>query len=169
MDLRSSVPDQIEAALISAVNAVASEPESQAWDNPTWTRHVKNAAARLGLDYKNWVCASGCDHANEGEWLYDLLWLEYDGPNLKAATLALECEWDPSGLEDDFLKLVLARSDHRAFIFDTAPAANRRAVVDHLLRNVRSCRHTSVGDRYLFGAWNNADRCFEWLAYEVAV
>jgi len=136
----------------TAIDGLASDPTSKDWDNPTWTRHVKNAVGGVGRDRKYWICASGSDHANEGEWLYDLLWLEYDGSNLTGAPLVLESEWDPGGLEDDFLKL--ARADHRVFVFDTSPGADRRTVIDNLLRSVRTSRHTISGDRYLFGVWN---------------
>ena len=58
-----------------------------------WTREIKNRLCKVGKKRKYWVYASRCDEADDGEWLYDLTWLDYQEDNLIDVKLALESEW----------------------------------------------------------------------------
>ena len=91
------------------------------WGYKKATEAVKNKLSEIGQEKLGcYVCASGVQRANWGEWLYDVTWLEYDcdGGSLVDAHLAAECEWGNCGdIKDDFQKLLLARASVRLMIF----------------------------------------------------
>ena len=68
--------------------------------------------------------------------------------------LALESEWgDQEAVDRDFQKLVLARADHRVMIFE-APGADIDRHFERFAEQIRTCRYTQSGDRYLFLAYD---------------
>ncbi len=164
--------NDVEVALKAALEEMATCTEASSWrDDARWTREVKNRVARLGRDRGFCVCASSCDLAHSGEWLFDLSWLDHRGCLLTRVPLALECEWDAGGAGDDFQKLVVARADERVMVFVTSDAVTATVAIESLLENVSSFSRTTVGDRYFFACWQErrADGCkgFSYAAYEV--
>lgn len=170
MNIQKRDPDLTEKKIIRAIGAVCADPSfwrtgDKRAKETEQTRHTKNAMAQIGKSEGYWVCASGCTHANGGEWLYDLCWLKYDGETLIAAPLVMEIEWysRDTDIDDDFQKLVLARSDYRVMLLKI----NNHTSVEDLLVHVEHCRHGLAGDRYLFGCRDDTARKFDWYAYEI--
>jgi len=113
------------------------------------------------------VWATGYSHAKGGEWLYDLTCLEYEDGYLKGIPLVLESEWDRGGVDADFQKLIVARADHRVMVLEVESDEKEKEVVEQLLQHVQKCRHSMVGDRYLFACWSKAKRVFDCSVYDV--
>ncbi|PYJ85425.1 MAG: hypothetical protein DME22_09230 [Verrucomicrobia bacterium] len=162
-------PDQTESKIIDALKGVCNNAEGL--DGKAWTRRVKESVARLGRDGKHEVCANRCKHAHGREWLYDLCWLDYQKDSLIGAKLVMEVEWQPGGpggAEDDFQKLVLARADHRVMIFCPKGKEKTEKAVNRLLSQfVERFRHSSPGDRYLFGCWNSGTSGFDFSVFKL--
>src|SRR5215207_1768026 len=99
---------------------------------PLATREVKTFFGDLGrtLDFR--ICASGYKGADDGEWLYDLVWFESDeeGFMIRQA-LVLQTEGRPDlVLDGDFQKLVQARADLRVWITSLPNAVLSRQHVE---------------------------------------
>jgi len=108
---------------------------------------------RLGKDNRYWVYASSCDDSDSGEWLYDLTWLNYSGKRLTDVELVLESEWTPSGVDEDFQKLMLARSELRVMIFQKKNRESALEKIGDLKQQVTKFTKSGFGDRYLFSCW----------------
>jgi hypothetical protein len=147
----------------------------QSRKSENWRRCCK-----VGKEKKYLVYASRCDEANDGEWLYDLTWLDCKeanftwrdskGLHLKDVKLALECEWGDEGeINDDFQKLLLARADLRCMIF-SAPSkqsakAKAKEKIDDLINQVEQFSKSQAGDTYLFCAWIEGEDRFLFCDY----
>jgi hypothetical protein len=156
--------DNIEHAIVQALQHSCLSPQACEWSDPEWTSQIKNALAEEGKNRGYWVYASGCAKADEGEWLYDLCWLKYNGYFLTDAELVMESEWDPYGLDDDFQKLLLARARHRLMIFWVGPTTDPKEVAQHLTEQIALCSQTQPGDRYLLAAWHG-EVGFQFILY----
>jgi len=130
-----------------------------------WTKEVKNAVGRIAEQRGYPVYASGMG----GEWLYDLICLEYEDEYLKSIPLVLESEWDKGGVDADFQKLVVARADYRVMVMCVSSNENKEEekLINKLLQHVEKCRHSTVRDRYLFACWDEKKREFNCQVYKV--
>lgn len=128
--------DRYLAELRSALDGVARDPSLQdEWRKCPWTRAVKTALCRWGLDHGFFVCAHGvADRFRESpkkkrpryEWLFDVTCLAYQGNYLTGVPLVAECEWgDEDEIYDDFQKLLLARAEIRVMVFDAAEITSK--------------------------------------------
>ncbi len=73
----------------------------------------------LSKDYGSYKCCCAKFTHGEREWLYDMLWYEYDdNENLKRIPFVLECEWAYSevGVNYDFEKLLVTKADFKVII-----------------------------------------------------
>jgi hypothetical protein len=74
--------------------------------------------------------------------------------------LMFHSSWNLSGastrkaIEDDFLKLLVARAVHRVMVFQQKNADAVQAMFAHLTRGVEHFAHTRPGDRYLMLAFD---------------
>jgi hypothetical protein len=172
MPVKKRSPDPLESEIVQAVDAVFAIPDAGDWESKLklWTRRIKTAISRLGSTKNYYVCASGCDSTHCGEWLYDLCWLSYKGEILQGAPMAMEIEWEDrsTDVDDDFQKLVLARCDLRVMLLRPRDRNQTLAAVELLLGHISECRHSCVGDKYLFGCWNDRSTKFNWFPYEVS-
>jgi hypothetical protein len=97
--------DSVEERVIQSLLGLQKKANSINDTSTDWTRAIKNAIAQVGNQFGYKVYASSCDFAKEGEWLFDLTWAEVDKDEyLKSIPLALECEWIPTEVIDDFCK-----------------------------------------------------------------
>lgn len=135
-------------------------------DRPWWTKQVMIALCRWGLEKGLWVGAANMEHRRdlnrlakkhggnvEKEWLHDFTCVKYSPDDwLKRIVLVAECEWgNRNAINYDFEKLLVARADVRAMIFDgnIRPPSDAVAV---FRRYIRRCEHTCDGDTWLFAA-----------------
>ena len=87
------------------------------------TKVIKSVFGDLGKSRCFRVAAAGYPGADEGEWLYDMLWNESADGVMTRQAMVLESELKPGGsvlssaeVEGDFQKLVQARSDVRVWL-----------------------------------------------------
>ena len=142
---RNTLATTLNEITRQAQQARAAENE---WNNPEWTRQVKNALIQLGI---------ACEyipypHCGRGEFLYDVTWLKTtDGTadgRLTQVPLVAEIEWGDKGdVWYDFQKLLVARAGVRVMIFDDHEGRLLAELQDHI-------RHYAYGgDRYLLARY----------------
>lgn len=138
-------PDDVEAEIQAALQALWADATAVQWNRTEWTRRVKEAVGQVvNAHGYRWHSSD-----NGGEWLWDGAALERDEDgNLIDLQLALESElhgW--AEIKVDFEKLMTSRAPHRVFV---CTATSRDGVKEHLNRleeMIRKFRRS--GDRYL--------------------
>lgn len=159
----------IEERLRVQLDSVASKfGEGNAASDRVWTREIKSRLCALGQELHYDVCASGCDNANEGEWLYDLVWSHGGDDEMWTLPLVVESEWR-TGMEDikwDFGKLLAAKSPLKLFIFQQSTLSAATDTITMLKRLILAFRTVVPGERYLLAGYAWSDRRF---AYETIV
>ena len=85
--------------------------------------------------------------------------------NLVDAPLVAECEWGNKGdIEDDFEKLLLARTGVRLMIFDHNWAGvGSKEIVEQLARMVREFNGSRAEDAWLLADWEQEDWSFRYF------
>jgi hypothetical protein len=121
------------------------------------TRGVKKVFGDLGKSLGYQVAAAGYSGADEGEWLYDMVWFASDAGVIVQLAMILESELKPGGrvqasaeVDGDFQKLVQARADVRVWL---ALCPNRELTQQHIAsckRQARLFAGTAPGDTYIF-------------------
>lgn len=120
----SPLVNQLQS-LLNGVNETLTRPPEGVNDGH-WTVEIKQKLATLGRRMSYYVCSSGGDDADWGEWLYDHCWLDYAKNDLgqhqwgkfNAIILAVESEWgSEAAVLDDFEKLLQSRAQYKLMIF----------------------------------------------------
>ena len=111
------------------------------------------------------VRASSSEEAHSGEWLYDVIWRKMSGNKFLDVGLVLESEWEPSGIEEDFQKLLLARAELRCMIFYSASKQSAKREIEDLINQVGEFSGSQSGDKYLFCAWLADEKRFHFRDY----
>jgi hypothetical protein len=155
----TSLPDEIEKSLIEDA-AVMAEWGKEGQEDREWTNQLISKFAERGKLLKYSVCATG----HNGEWLYDLVWLNRQGGTKSPITdipLILESEWGRRSLIlGDFEKLLVGRARHRVMVFQESSNENVAAITKTLVESAVSCLLTQSADRYLFLGLNYRDYVF---------
>ena len=159
---RDTLIDQI----IGALREVHRLPNLQDASDAEWTREVKIALCKIGKCHEYTTCASvPDDHADHGEWLYDVVWLVYSPGEkkvelLQSVPLVAESEWgNEDDIDEDFQKLLLARATIRVMIFGGANEDNDETAK----RLVRLVKHFKLGgsdDAYLLAGYESNEEGF---------
>lgn len=127
-----------------------------------WTKVIKTELCKIGRRFGCKVYASGVprNKRDDGEWLYDVTWLQYETSGrgeLIDAPLVAECEWgDEQDIEDDFEKLLLARARVRVMIFGgTDEPGVAKHIADLLAgKEVKAFKNDfRAEDAWLLAAW----------------
>jgi hypothetical protein len=143
----------VERRVCEVVRSIPGRAKQAKWkSDKIWTQEIKTALGRVARDhYQFYVCASGCEGPNQGEWLYDMVWLQNDDPHVVAVPLVLESEWSVKlkDIMEDFQKLLLARAEHRVMIFQQETTQQVYQVVEKFEAQVSAFRGTQPRDRYL--------------------
>jgi hypothetical protein len=121
-----------------------------------WTWKLLEAVGNIGKRRGFYVC--GGPAGDEGGYIYDHTWLKDRNRTL---SLALECEWStrPTYVDNDFMKMVFGRAEHRVMIFQAGRHLDEH--LERLVDQVRESRCTQSGDRYLFLGWDYSGRKVE--------
>ncbi|NIM97810.1 MAG: hypothetical protein GTO24_06945, partial [candidate division Zixibacteria bacterium] len=77
----------------------------------------------------------------------------------------LELEWAPGDINDDFQKMLLARTHHRVMIFDRKTWDEGKRIITDLVAQVKAFNGTQPNDRYLFVVWCSQSANFEYRLY----
>jgi hypothetical protein len=112
---------------------------------------VKQLFGDLGKRFGYKVAAAGYPGADDGEWLYDMVWYTLENGFMIQQNLVLESELNPDPvLDGDFQKLVQARADVRVWV---SCSPNKQMAEQH----ITNCRKQAVlfsgalhGDTYIF-------------------
>lgn len=144
---------------------------SKIWDyidddtNTNWTKAVKqimvNEVRTLRPNLK--IAACSIETSDGPEWLYDFVCYENNDIGLNDVILVAESEWTGRytqdylrDVQDDFEKLILARSPYKLMIFEGHSEIEIKDFIVHLTTVVKHCKLTTNGDRYMFAGWVNA-------------
>jgi hypothetical protein len=147
------ISDEISLAFKSMLNST-SAGQLLTGPRPGWTAAVKQTMGDLGKRLKFYVAASGYQSADQGEFLYDMVWYELDGQgNQLSQPMVMECQWKcahPAEVDDDFQKLVQARADVRVWVAVSANASEIDGHVANCEKQIRLFRGSLAGDQYIF-------------------
>ncbi len=167
-DLNASL---IERSISAGLSNIKDQIDSEG--TTIWTFTVKKILTELGKSpHNNFLVASssGIYPADCGEWLYDLVWYENNvSPiGLKSLHLVVESEWkNPRGnvdylqdIQDDFEKLIVARSPHKLMIFESDSINITETYISWLNNTVINCDISQPKDRYMYAGWNIKEQTF---------
>ncbi|MFQ5456352.1 MAG: hypothetical protein ACE5EA_09150 [Nitrospirota bacterium] len=131
-----------------------------------WTSEVKSRIVTLGEKQGYWVYTDSKvmmklpnggknRDVDVGEWLYDLVWLEYEEDVLINTHLLLESEWDTTQkeIDDDFEKLLLGKSELKVMIFSAENRTDFLQKINRMKMKIQGFKHTQSGEKYLFSGW----------------
>ena len=79
--------------------------------------------------------------------------MNYNEEDLLEVELVLESEWHKNSINDDFQKLLLARANLRAFIFQSKDDKQYKNLIADLKRQIQGFSRSATGDKYLFSCW----------------
>jgi len=121
------------------------------------TRIVKQVFGDLGKRLGYEVAAAGYKDADEGEWLYDMVWYRIDSGLMTNQFMVLESEWKQGVLisnhvevDGDFHKLIQARADVRVWI---SSAPNQEIAQQHISnckKQLQAFSGSMADDAYVF-------------------
>ena len=142
------------------------DPDDRPQSNSQWTKEILTTLCKLGRrDLGCTVWATGNypnrvpDECRDGdEFLYDASWRRSDTcDRIISVPMVAECEWGVrKKVEEDFQKLLLARSKVRVMVYDSGPAndsrSDRQFIRDQLYKHVEAFNGTK-DDTYLLIAY----------------
>jgi hypothetical protein len=121
------------------------------------TMLVKERFGDLGRHLGCKVAAAGYRHADEGEWLYDMVWYLLENGMMTRQLMVLESEWKHGVLvsqnaevDGDFQKLVQARAEVRVWISSSHNPALAQQHISNCKKQVESFSGSLSGDAYVF-------------------
>ena len=172
MQAQITAPDKLEEDIISEFHnkldgiPLWKKEKNEGWTDKRWTKEVKDAVGRAAKKRGHKIRASRCDQADGGEWLYDLICLEYEDEYLKGIPLVLESEWKgryskknyEGEILKDFRKLLVSRAGLRVMVLEAKSEEKGKEVVERLLQHVQNCRCSTAGDRYLFACCRQIEK-----------
>jgi len=145
--------DEVEQRVCEIIVEIGQQGIREGWKSDRiWTEVIKKRIGILGKEKGFYICSSGWSPPDgQGEWLYDLVWLQNEGNYMVRVPLVLECEWgiDIKNIEEDFCKLLVARAEHRIMIFQQKTQGDVNRILDRLDSAIKKFQHTTPRDRYL--------------------
>jgi hypothetical protein len=121
------------------------------------TAVVKERFGDLGRRLGCKVAAAGFKHADEGEWLYDMVWYLLENGLMTRQLMVLESEWkhgvviaQNAEVDGDFQKLVQARADVRVWISSSHNPTLAQQHLANCKKQVESFSGSQPGDAYVF-------------------
>jgi hypothetical protein len=165
-------PLRLEVLVQEALEELQAKGPGLEWSNATWTAQLKGSLVALGrrLDFETFASGTQGEVApSGGEWLFDVSWLQYDGPHLVKIPFVAESEWEPSlaAILDDFQKLLVARACLRLMVFSAPRGQPMSFCLEKLLEGVTLCNMVTPGDRFQFACWLEPEKRFEFATYVV--
>ncbi|MCG8403381.1 MAG: hypothetical protein MJA84_17555 [Firmicutes bacterium] len=88
--------DRIELEIQKSLEAIPQKAKTGGWKgNAQWTSAVKQGLVDVGQANGYRAAASVCNAYYGSEWLYDLVWYQYDDKteNTTDVPFVMECEW----------------------------------------------------------------------------
>lgn len=129
---------------------------------------LKTLASQASSRFR--VAAAGCE-ADDGEWLYDMIWYEEEEREGKRLftrlPMVMECEntmgpiAESADVKDDFQKLVQARADVRVWIHLAPSPEIASEHIKNCKRQIRAFSETAPGDQYVIAVLIYSDYSYE--------
>ncbi len=172
--------DETSQSIRQALTEINARLAGQGASDKEWTNAVKTKLYQAGhnlgyrvatsLDRKR--VAEGCaDGPDFGEWLFDLVWMVWNGEpqrQLNRICLVVESEWgNQDDIMDDFEKLLVARSCVRLMIFQASNRAEVEEVFNLLQGEAEGFEQRQAGDYYLLAGYNLRNSTFRWCEFQV--
>ncbi|KJS11860.1 MAG: hypothetical protein VR67_11810 [Peptococcaceae bacterium BRH_c8a] len=148
--------DIIELQIKDALETIPGKAKAENWKyDSLWTRAVKQVLVDIGRANSYQTAANGCDNDNNGEWLYDIVWYQYDrAGHITDVPLVAECEWgNRDAVQADFEKLLVSRAKYRVMVFQSGTDDNIYNIIRNMKLGIHKFSRTSIGDRYLLIGW----------------
>jgi hypothetical protein len=153
--------DQTELLIQQELNALVRDSETFHSDID-WTRSLKERMQKLGSKLGYEVRTTDPNKGTQ-EWLYDIVWLSKTPVRtIKEVVLVMESEWNQGGAETDFDKLLVARARYRVMAFTGKKSEKFFGSIERLRSRLVDFAGTSKGDRYMFAAWADEKKRFEY-------
>jgi hypothetical protein len=163
---------KIKAALTLLLN---NESYDREWFKPSdWTNQIKRVLAEIGFRRGYSVWASGLNDLDKGtgrmvnqEWLYDLVWIDYEGRGLdrklRSIPLVAESEMGSwSEVVDDFEKLIICNADVKVMLFHSNNPSSAETMCVDLQKRASDFSGLQTRSEYLLAclAWKSGSFIF---------
>ena len=145
----------MEKKIMEILDQIAKDPDNNHWTDKKWSFRIKSEIAKIGKQQHFWVYGAQAENVDDGEWLYDLVWLSYQGNTLINVNLLLESEWTPTNMYDDFQKLLLGRSELKVMIFYSSSVSHFKENINRMKNEIQSFKYSMPGDKYLLSGYVN--------------
>ena len=145
-----------------ALENVSADLAGQGVGTRVWTDTIMSALCAAGQTLGYYVCTSRVANADQGEWLFDQVWMTRTQGPLERIGLAVECEWsrDQREIFYDFRKLLVARADVRLMIFQALTAQAVQDRFDQLRAETQGFTQHQSGDYYMLAGYDMAEGRF---------
>lgn len=142
---------------INRKNAIALKTGKRPkWTNPVKNKEIKEKFSYEGLRIEGVKPRSSADRKSR-EWLYDLIWREFDSENnFVSVKLAMEIELSEMkerGLVYDFDKLLQSDSEYKIFVFQQQTKEQAEYVFKQLRIRSESYNH-KLKSTFLLCCWS---------------
>jgi hypothetical protein len=153
--------EYIMGKLAKAVKNRPSLADLWAWAGLLWSRWPWRSSALplqiAPIQYE--VAASGYYRADQGEFLYDMVWYQLDRGFVLRQPMVMEVDYAVSPtntVDDDFQKLVQARADVRVWITTCENLSDMDRHVANCEKQIRLFAGSQLDDQYvlLFFEWD---------------
>jgi hypothetical protein len=151
----------IEREVCEALNGLEGQWRQIDIRDPNCTRALNRTLERIGKRLGFEVYMRRRKPQYYTEWLYDMTWLRADGKWMIDFPMAMESQWSPGEVLDDFQKLVVSRARHRVMIMWQQSVKLAEELISSLLEQVRRCKLVERGDRFLLVCWVEDQERFE--------
>ena len=163
---------EIEDKAIEEKKSIArTKGNESAWKEEIWESKEKNKdiMKKFGKEgenlkyesrYKNHIK----DGNDKGEWLYDLIWREFDeSNNLKNIILAMEIEMGKKigSIKNDFNKLLQSDAEYKIMVFQQRNKENQFEHTLNVLEKAVKTYKSKSDAKYLLCGWNITEQTFK--------
>jgi hypothetical protein len=148
--------DSIETEIWAALQPIPVMAKAEGWlSDAQWTAAVKKALVCVGRKFGHGTAASGCESDEGAEWLYDVVWWKSDSEgDMTDVPLVAESEWGgEKAIQDDFQKLLVARSKYRVMVFQGKSEIVVKDRFEKMRRWVEKFKGILPTDRFLLVGW----------------
>lgn len=178
--------DLVEQRIICALNLFGRLADNKKYTTTDWTNGIKSIFNVIGdeLGYRSFFsfCKNKGSRSLEeiqqdikeilganalgpsgGEWLYDIIWWSQDELDYaEDVPLVAESEWQRTiCVQEDFQKLLLAKSKYRILIFED----DCGEIFKWGEAQIKRFKPAQAGERYLFCAWQGSELGFKYKLF----
>ena len=154
--------DHLEKQIAHVLDGVSAEDRKRGGlQNGEWTGLIKERLCALGQSLGYGVDAAKCKGADHDECMFDLIWAA-DKEEFREMPLAMECVLSTNcdDIFKDFEKLLIAKAQHKLFVFQQCNDKEVTRVTKDLSAEARKFRPKLPEERYMLAGWSSERRSF---------